>query len=93
MLKSNYQSSTSKSQFFHKKNTKINNTKYSEPKQEEFNEFDIDSDFYEDFNPIPPKNRVNKKTEHSFDEQRSQVTKTKIVRELNNSSSKKKQKY
>ena len=91
MLKSNYQSSISKSQYIHKNKTKNNNVRYSNPKQEEFDEFEIDSDFYDDFNPLPPKNKLHKTTEHSFDEQRSRVTKTKIVKELNNSSSKKKQ--
>ena len=91
MLKSNYQSSISKSQYIHKNKAKNNNIRNSNPKQEEFDEFEIDSDFYDDFNPLPPKNKLHKTTEHSFDEQRSRVTKTKIVKELNNSSSKKKQ--
>ena len=76
MSKNAYQSSTSRSQY---------NRRNIQNKQNDLNENDIDSDFFEDFQPFTQGNTINKSTEKSFDGQSNHLTKTKIVRESNES--------
>ena len=86
MSKSGYQSSTSRSQYTHKIYQNSNNYQSSlHNQQKEFNEYEIDSDFYEDFNPSPQGHIIHHSTQRSVDELGNHLTKTKIVRELNES--------
>ena len=76
MSKNAYQSSTSKSQY---------NRRNIQNKQDDLNENEIDSDFFEDFKPFTQGNIIHQSTEKSLDEQGNHITKTKIVRESNES--------
>ena len=86
MSKSGYQSSTSRSQYTHKIYQNSNNYQSSlHNQQKEFKEYEIDSDFYEDFNPSPQGHIIHHSTQRSVDELGNHLTKAKIVRELNES--------
>ena len=75
------------------KNTKVSNTKDSKNKtikENNFKEFSEDSDFFEDFTPYQRAGRIiHQSTEQSYDNKGNKVTKTKIVREIQDSSNKK----
>ena len=72
------------------KNTKVSNTKDSKNKtikENNFKEFSEDSDFFEDFTPYQRAGRIiHQSTEQSYDNKGNKVTKTKIVREIQDSS-------
>ena len=91
MNKTGYKSTTttSKSQILKKTKNSTNNIQSSSKKQSELKEFEVDSDFFEDFNPEPPGGRIiQHTTEQSYDDQGNRITKTKIVREIDETNSK-----
>ena len=69
-------------------------SKISEKKttlQKNMKEFSEDTDFFNDFTPQQRNGRIiHQSTEHSYDDQGNKVTKTKIVREINDTSKKNK---
>ena len=71
----------------------IKASKFSEKKsneQKNLKESSEGSDFFEDFTPYQHNGRIiHQSTEQSYDEHGNKVTKTKIVREINDSSNKK----
>ena len=75
------------------RNTKVSNTKDSKNKaikENNFKEFSEDSDFFEDFTSYQRAGRIiHQSTEQSYDNKGNKVTKTKIVREIQDSSNKK----
>lgn len=90
MSKAGYKltTTTSKSQYVKKAKNSTNNIQSSSQKKEDFKDFE-DSDFFEDFNPEPPGGRIiQHTTEQSYDDQGNKITKTKIVREIDEKSSK-----
>ena len=81
------------------KSTLIRNTKQvnkkeqikKEKKENNIKDYSEDSDFFEDFTPYQRAGRIiHQSTEQSYDDKGNKVTKTKIVREIDNSSSNKK---
>ena len=74
-------------------NKSIKTSKFTEKKitqQKNSKEFSEDSDFFEDFSPYQLNGRIiHQSTEQSYDEKGNKVTKTKIVREINDLSNKK----
>ena len=85
MRKSNYQTSTSKSQYNYR-NTKNSSNFQSSPFQKagEFNEKEIDSDFYEDFNPYQNNKISRQSNDKSPNRQGYKITQTKVnKKELN----------
>ena len=81
MSKTGFKSSTSRTQYVYKsKNT--SNVQSSSQQQTDFKDNEIDSDFFDDFNPEHSGNIIQRKTEHSTDNQGNRITKTKIVKEL-----------
>ena len=81
------------------KSTLIRNTKQvnkkeqikKEKKENNIKDYFEDSDFFEDFTPYQRAGRIiHQSTEQSYDDKGNKVTKTKIVREIDNSSSNKK---
>ena len=87
MSKTGFNSTNSKSQYY-KKTENYSNFQPSSRKQTQFKDFDEDSDFFDDFNPEPQGNIIHQSTEKSFDEQGNLITKRKIVREIEEKSSK-----
>ena len=76
------------------RNTKQVNKKEQikkEKKENNIKDYSEDSDFFEDFTPYQRAGRIiHQSTEQSYDDKGNKVTKTKIVREIDNSSSNKK---
>ena len=81
------------------KSTLLRNTKHvdkneqktKEKKENNIKDFSEDSDFFEDFTPYQRTGRIiHQSTEQSYDDKGNKVTKTKIIREIDNSSSNKK---
>ena len=69
MSKSGYQSTNSRSQYLtHTIKTSSNILSSHQEKQKNLNELDIDSDFYEDFNPSQSSNIFRQSTDRSYDE-------------------------
>ena len=86
MSKNGYKSSTSRSQYCQRtKNT--NNIQTSSRKEAEFKDNDIDSDFFEDFNPDPNNRTIQHVVERSYDQRGNLVTKTKTVQKSDDRSS------
>ena len=91
MSKAGYKSATttSKTQYVKQTKNSNNNIQSSSQKKSEFKDFEVDSDFFEDFNPEPPGGRIiQHTTEQSYDDQGNKITKTKIVREIDETNSK-----
>ena len=62
-----------------------------EKKENNIKDFSEDSDFFEDFTPYQRTGRIiHQSTEQSYDDKGNKVTKTKIIREIDDSSSNKK---
>ena len=81
MSKTGFKSSTSRTQYVYKsKNT--SNVQSSSQQQTDFKDNEIDSDFFDDFNPEHSGNIIQQKTERSTDNQGNRITKTKIVKEI-----------
>ena len=79
MNKNGFNSSNS---FFHKTKN-ISNIQFSR-QETEFKDFDIDSDFFEDFNPYPPK-IISQSAKHPNDEEKGkQINKLKILSKKQN---------
>ena len=76
------------------RNTKPLNKKEEKPKEKKettIKNFEEDSDFFEDFTPYQRTGRIiHQSTEQSYDDKGNKVTKTKIIREIDDSSSNKK---
>jgi len=81
MSKTGFKSSTSRSQYMYK-TTNSSNVQSSSQQQTGFKDNEIDSDFFDDFNPDHSGHIVQQKTERSYDTQGNRITKTKIVREI-----------
>ena len=61
-----------------------------EKKENNIKDFSEDSDFFEDFTPYQRTGRIiHQSTEQSYDDKGNKVTKTKIIREIDDSSSNK----
>ena len=91
MSKVGYKSTTttSKSQYVKQTKNSNNNIQSSSQKKSDFKDFEVDSDFFEDFNPEPPGGRIiQHTTEQSYDDQGNRITKTKIVREIDETNTK-----
>ena len=75
------------------RNSKPSNTKAPKniiTKENNLKNFSEDSDFFEDFTPYQRTGRIiHQSTEQSYDNKGNKVTKTKIVREIQDSSNKK----
>ena len=90
MSKTGFKSSNSKTQYNYKvKNSSI--TQSSSQQQTNFKDYEIDSDFFDDFNPEHSGNIIQQKTERSFDNQGNRIIKTKIVKEIDEPISKRNQ--
>ena len=86
MIKSSYQPTTLKSQYIYKNTKKSSNFQSSPYKKEsEYNENEIDSDFYEDFNPYPKDKISRQSNEKSPDKLRDCIAQAKINKKESNS--------
>ena len=80
MSKNGYNSSTV---FFQK--SKNNNNIHFSRQENEFKDFDIDSDFFEDFSPYPPQ-AISQSAKHNYEEKGKQITRTKLLSRKENNS-------
>ena len=78
MSKNGYNSSTS---FFPK--TKNNSNIHFSKQEKKFKDFDIDSDFFEDFKSYPPQG-ISQSAKHNYEENGKQIARSKILNKKQN---------